>query len=117
MPIATPGAYAATRPYVVPDTLDELTGPTSGTVTLPLRLDWAPGDKTWDIDDPELRPHLYRLVIREAKLVQDLRDYLHRDLLLELWPHLVLPPECSDRWHARFPPLAGLGTARDHRMR
>lgn len=117
MPIATPGAYAATRPYIVPDTLDELTGPTSGTVTLPLRLDWSPGDKTWDLDDAELRPYVYRIVIREAKLVQDLRDYLDRDLLIELWPYMFLPPECSDLWHARFARLAALGTGRDHRMR
>ena len=32
--------YEDGRPYTVPETLEELTGPTTGVVELPLRLDW-----------------------------------------------------------------------------
>jgi hypothetical protein len=109
--VAKPGAYAATRPYVVPDSLDELTGPASGTVELPISIHWGP-DKGHDLDDPDYRRLMYERVVREANSVDDLRRFLNRDLLIELWPTLILPPQCSDLWHAKFPQLAALGTGR-----
>ena len=33
--------YADTRPYVTPDSLDELSGPTTGVIELPIGLDWS----------------------------------------------------------------------------
>jgi hypothetical protein len=34
--------YADIRPHVVPDSLEELHGPSTGELHLPLRLDWGP---------------------------------------------------------------------------
>jgi hypothetical protein len=34
--------YAAARVYVLPESLGDLTGPTSGSVTLPQHIDWGP---------------------------------------------------------------------------
>ena len=39
---AEPGAYEAARPYVVIEELDELAGPATGVVELPVALDWGP---------------------------------------------------------------------------
>lgn len=36
--------YRDTKPFCVPASLDEFTGPSTGLVHLPVRLSWAPGD-------------------------------------------------------------------------
>lgn len=41
----TAGSYPENRPYLLPETLGEVTGPVAGLVQLPLRLDWT-------LDDP-----------------------------------------------------------------
>lgn len=109
-----PGAYEAARPYVVVADLEELTGPASGSVELPVSLDWGPR-RLYDLSDPARRERLYTIVIREAQVPDDLRLRLNRGLLIELWPRLVLPARCSAAWHARFPQLAALGTGRGRR--
>jgi len=108
--LAKPGAYAASIPYAVPDSLDQLTGPTSGTVELPISIDWS-RDRTYDLDDPDDRRWLYTRVIREAASAEELASLLNRDLLVELWPQMHLPRHCVERWHARFPELARIGSA------
>lgn len=109
--LARPGAYEAARPYEVADSLDDLTGPTSGVVELPVTLDWGP-HPVYDLDDTDQREWLYTVVVREAQGQDDLRRYLDRDVLLDVWPRLVLPQQCSNAWHARFPLLARRGTGR-----
>ena len=42
--------YADVRPYVVPDSLGELTGPASGVVELPTHLAWS-GLRVYDLGD------------------------------------------------------------------
>ncbi|MGO8957780.1 MAG: hypothetical protein ACLQFR_10475 [Streptosporangiaceae bacterium] len=68
--------YAATRPYTVPDTLDELTGPTSGVVELPGHLDWGPR-REYNLNDFSDSRLLYMRVIRESTHVEDLRQSLN----------------------------------------
>ena len=44
----TGGSLAENRPYLLPETLGELTGPVAGMVQLPLRLDWTERvESTW----------------------------------------------------------------------
>src|SRR5882757_5287206 len=50
-PAPAPTAYSDRKPYVVADRLEELTGPTTGTVTLPHHLDWS-GRADYDLDRP-----------------------------------------------------------------
>jgi hypothetical protein len=106
-PRTRPGDLHATRiPYAVPDSLDQLTGPRSGRVELPVR--WSP--KTgYDLGDPDDRIQLYTTVISEAATVDDLARFLDQDLLIELWPQLRLPRYCVRRWHTAFPRLAAIG--------
>ncbi len=96
--------YAAVRPYTVPDTLEELTGPTGGVVELPGHLDWGPR-RVYNLDDFSDTRLLYMRVIRESTHVQDLRRFLNAQILMRLWPELVLPPRVRALWENRFPRL------------
>jgi hypothetical protein len=92
------------RPFVLPKTLAELEGPTSGTVTLPRRLDET-GDRydlmrTFDISV------VYSRVMIDASSVEDLRTWIDHHLLVRIWPELALPPALRLLWSRRFPVLA-----------
>ena len=93
--------YAAARPYVIPDSLDELEGPEHGRIALPARLDWAP-ERSYLLDDPADARLMYERVIREALRVEDLRQFLNRDLLVRLWPVLFLPSRVRVLWEQHF---------------
>jgi hypothetical protein len=67
---------ADARPYVVPDTLGELVGPTSGVVELPTRLAWS-GLRVYDLGDERQLGLLYETVIREAMDAADVDRYLN----------------------------------------
>jgi len=71
--------YAENHPYVLPRTLGELAGPVTGTVQLPLRLDWSE------------RAVMYERVIREATAADDLNSYLNEAVLRRVWRRLFLP--------------------------
>jgi integrase len=96
--------YAAVRPYTVPDTLEELTGPTGGVVELPGHLDWGPR-RVYNLDDFSDTRLLYMRVIRESTHAADLRRFLNAQILMRLWPQLVLPPRVRALWQDRFPSL------------
>ncbi len=96
--------YADNRPYVVPESLDELTGPTSGVVELPVMLDWSPR-RSYDLDDPRQLCLLYEQVMCEAANVADLRTYLNGAILRAVWSSLFLPRQVHTLWLTRFPDL------------
>ncbi len=96
--------YAAVRPYLVPDTLEELTGPTGGVVELPGHLDWGPR-RVYNLDDFSDSRLLYMRVVRESTHVEDLRRFLNAQVLMRLWPELVLPTRVRALWESRFPTL------------
>ncbi|MET7829908.1 hypothetical protein ABZT23_35230 [Streptomyces sp. NPDC005386] len=89
----------------LPAELGDLHGPTKGTVTLPLHVAWS-GMNSYDLDKPRQRMGLYRTALHEG-LREDLECYLHRDLLLELWPTLRRLVGSSVRtvWEDAFPAL------------
>lgn len=97
--------YSARRPYVVADKLDELHGPTSGTVTLPRHLDWS-GDSTHNLDKPARLASMYKTVLNEAATVDDLNTWLDHQMLIQIWPSLWLPPRLRQLWEHRFAVLA-----------
>jgi hypothetical protein len=99
------GGYGDRKPYVIPDDLGELTGPTAGTVTLPHHLDWS-GRAAYDLDRPARLASMYKVVLNEASSIEDLRTWLNRRALIEVWPTLWLPPRLRGGWEARFPELA-----------
>ena len=102
-------SYGSRKPYVVADRLDDLRGPTAGTVSLPPHLDWS-GDARYDLDKPARLASMYRTVLNEAGSPDDLQAWLHGRLLTQLWPTLWLPPALRQLWEARFPELASRRT-------
>ncbi|MFI5926760.1 hypothetical protein ACIA3K_12325 [Micromonospora sp. NPDC051543] len=97
-----PDGYA--KPVVVPETLDDLRGPTTGMVELPRHLKWS-GNPRYDLSQPGRLSDLYRTVLNEAASPQDLHSYLSRDPLIRLWPAMWLPRAVRRAWEERFPEL------------
>ncbi|MEV0396210.1 hypothetical protein [Polymorphospora rubra] len=102
--------YGARKPYVVADSLDDLRGPTKGRIALPHHLDWS-GDPGYDLDRPARLATMYKTVLNEASSVEDLHTWIDRQLLIQLWPQLWLPPRLRQLWERKFPELAAVGTA------
>lgn len=96
--------YADRRAHVVVDSLDELTGPTSGVVSLPLHLDWSE-QRLHDLDDPRQLSVMYEVVLREAANLDDLHRYVNGAMLQQAWPRMFLPRRVRDLWEGRFPEL------------
>ncbi|MFF3016595.1 hypothetical protein [Streptomyces sp. NPDC057939] len=89
----------------LPASLGELTGPTSGPVTLPPHIAWS-GLRTYDLDRPRQRMSLYRTVLAEG-LHDDLTDLLDQHLLLAQWPVLrtLISRHVRQVWEDAFPRL------------
>ncbi|MFF3159848.1 hypothetical protein [Streptomyces sp. NPDC057910] len=89
----------------LPARLDDLAGPTHGTVDLPLHVVWS-GLRSFDVDHPKLRMSLYRTVLAEG-LRQDLETFLNRDLLISQWPVLrtLISRPIREVWEDAFPEL------------
>ncbi|MFE9552816.1 hypothetical protein ACFYOD_04930 [Streptomyces sp. NPDC006703] len=90
----------------LPARLEDLAGPSSGTVELPLHVVWS-GRSSYDLTGPKSRMGLYRTVLAEGQR-QDLIDFLDRDLLIEQWPVLrtLISRPIRHVWEASFPELA-----------
>src|SRR5437868_6800386 len=99
--------YGALRPYVVPATLEELTGPIRGVISLPRHLDWGP-ERSYDLEQLADARLMYMRVIREGATPDDLRHLLNVARLRRLWTELVLPPRVRALWLDRFPELLTL---------
>jgi hypothetical protein len=97
--------YADARLYVVPESLEELDGPTEGAVRLPRHLDWGPPYE-YELTDGADIAVMYERVLREARSPEDLEAYLDGGTLRRLWGQLVLPAPVRLLWERRFPELA-----------
>ncbi|MER0484636.1 hypothetical protein ABR737_41010 [Streptomyces sp. Edi2] len=95
----------------LPAHLEDLNGPTHGTVDLPLHVAWS-GRRSYGLEQPRSRMSLYRTVLAEGQR-QDLIDFLNRDLLLAQWPVLrtLISRPLRDVWEAAFPELATASAA------
>jgi hypothetical protein len=96
--------YANTIEYESPDSLDALSGPSSGTFELPRTLYWGP-ERAVDLGDPVDVQRMYQAVVRTGTAEQQVH-WLNRQLLAAIWPQLVLPVRCVALWEAKFPELA-----------
>jgi len=93
------------RRVLVIDRLEDLRGPTAGSVELPLRLFWSLPGHRFDLDDPDMRLWYYQTVLREASRADDLAGYLDAATLARLWPELYLPRGVSRAWEEQHPAL------------
>ncbi|WP_329028325.1 hypothetical protein [Streptomyces sp. NBC_00690] len=89
----------------MPERLEDLAGPTRGTVALPLHVVWS-GRRSYGLEQPRSRMGLYRTVLAEGQR-QDLIEFLNRDLLIAQWPVLrtLISRPIRDVWEAAFPEL------------
>jgi hypothetical protein len=94
--------YAAARTYLLPESLGDLAGPTSGTVALPWYIDWGPHYE-YDLADEADLVLMYERAIREAQSPADLSSYLSADLLRRHWTNLFLPSAVRVAWQTRSP--------------
>lgn len=95
------------KPYEAPESLLELNGPRTGLVTLPLRIRWVPGDRTYDVDNDAQAQIVYQAVLAEGTAA-DQRSFLNAQRLIELWPTLHLDQRVVELWQGRFGGLRGL---------
>uniref|UniRef100_UPI002F90D9D0 hypothetical protein n=1 Tax=Streptomyces longwoodensis TaxID=68231 RepID=UPI002F90D9D0 len=101
-------AHVAER---LPARLEELSGPATGTVELPLHLAWS-GLRRFEVSDEKLLLGLYRIVLTNG-LREDLTGYLNADLLVRHWPRLriALGKPVRTCWEQRFPELVAAAAA------
>ncbi|MFE5614155.1 hypothetical protein [Streptomyces sp. NPDC056524] len=90
----------------LPARLEDLTGPTQGTVDLPLHVVWS-GRRSYQLEGIRSRMSLYRTVLAEGQR-EDLEAFLNCDLLVSQWPVLrtLVSRPLRDAWEAAFPQLA-----------
>ncbi|RAX19070.1 transcriptional regulator [Actinomyces sp. Z5] len=98
--------FGDVKPYAVPDSLDDLRGPASGSIDLPHALLWAPGGGHVDLDEDGGVNLAYRVAIAEGT-VADQVAILNRDRLVSVWSELLLPRRARELWEVRFPQLGG----------
>ena len=96
--------YRDVKPYDAPARLDELIGPRSGHIELPLNVYWGP-PYSFDITNESDIVEAYQATLREGRTLDQIQ-LLNRDLLVAIWPELVLPVRVRDLWEQRFPELA-----------
>ncbi|GIG59711.1 hypothetical protein Lfu02_40830 [Longispora fulva] len=87
-----------------------MTGPTEGFVELPIGICWQ-SNRSFDLSRDYWRRSLYQNVLREAGRQVDLNMFLNRDVLVELWPRLVLPKGVRAAWEQAHPELRPALTA------
>jgi hypothetical protein len=90
----------------IPESLSELQGPDSGTVSLPLRLAWS-GPDTFDVSDPGARLTLYRTLL-DCGQRYDIIEYVNAELLCRDWPRIrrLTSRRLIAIWERRLPDLA-----------
>jgi hypothetical protein len=97
--------YIDHRPYPdPPDRLTDLTGPTTGTVEVPVSIDWGP-PRAYDVATEIDRRILYERVLREASSTAEVCRYVNGPALVALWSQLWLPQRLRLQWETRFPEL------------
>jgi hypothetical protein len=96
--------YGDHRPYPDPPArLADLTGPTAGTVELPITIDWGP-KRLYDMSRDNDRRVVYEVVLQEAS-TEEVGHYVNGVALAEVWPRLWLPRRVRQAWEERFPEL------------
>lgn len=105
--VSPPGSarvfYRDVKPYDAPKQLGDLHGPRSGSIVLPLNVYWGPkSDVNLDSESDVVKA--YQATLREGRVVDQVK-LLNRDLLIEIWPELLLPVRVRELWENRFPEL------------
>lgn len=98
-----PFSFAAVKPYVVAESLDDLHGPDHGEITLSHALAWS-GRRSFDLDDDYDHVAVYKIVLEEG-LEEDLRRLINGGLLRRYWREIRASRQVRTMWEQRFPEL------------
>jgi hypothetical protein len=90
---------------IVPESLEDLRGPASGVVELPVRLYWSCGSRQFDLADPDQVAAMYDAVLDGAAVIGDITGHLNANLLARTWPDLGMSRAKREAWENRFPVL------------
>lgn len=94
------------RYYEIPDSLEDLRGPGTGKLHLPIHVYWQPGSSEIDLSNDIEVETAYQAVISEGAR-SDIETLLNKDVLIRVWPNLRLDARAARMWHKRFPVLQG----------
>jgi hypothetical protein len=98
-------SYGEHRPYPDPPArLADLTGPTEGTIDLPVTIDWGP-KRGYDMASDADRRVAYELVLQEAASTEQVSQYVNGQALAQVWRRLWLPRRVRTMWEERLPEL------------
>jgi excisionase family DNA binding protein len=86
-----------TRSSKPPISWDRSTGPTSGSVELPFHLYWSDDNNRFNLDKRARLRSMYQIVLTEGS-DDDIRTYLNRDVLVDVWDELWLSPAVHAAW-------------------
>ena len=86
----------------LPSSLEDLRGPATGVVELPLHVAWS-GRRVYDVGREDQRLVLYALLLAEAPR-EDLERFVHRESLISMWPRLrrLLGPHARREWERQL---------------
>ena len=87
---------ARERPVAVVEDLDD-SGPERGVVRLPRHIRWSGEPIEFDLANPRHLRSVYEQVLREGTDA-DVRRYVRRTMLLEVWNELFLPEYVRAAW-------------------
>lgn len=91
-------------PHYVIDDLSDLAGKASGSVLLPVELDWS-GDNIFDLSERGDVITLCETVLRAGRSEELISAHLNAGHLREVWGELQLAPELRKAWEMRHPSL------------
>ena len=92
------------KPYWIVDSLDELRGPYSGTITLSHSVRWLGDRHDVPVDSAGRRAMAYQALLSEGTDEEQAR-LLNKERLLESWPQLRMDNRVRSLWENRFPVL------------
>lgn len=92
------------KPYFLPDSLDELYGPSEGIVLLPQSVYWQADRFNIDLSKLGKIEMVYQNVLAEG-LLEDICRFVNADHLRRVWHRLRLDRRLRSMWEERFPEL------------
>lgn len=99
--------------YLVPDAFAGLKGPATGSVELPLHLDWGP-ERSYNVDDDGSCSVLYQVTLQNSGSIEEICRIVQAERLTDLWPTMILPARCRQVWETSFPELRAYHEAKEH---
>jgi excisionase family DNA binding protein len=97
MRVLEPRSTSRWRSSTPPADWSHDTGPTDAVVELPFHLYWSDDNNHFDLSKRARLRSMYQIVLTEGS-AQDVRTYINRALLIDVWDELWLSPAVHEAW-------------------